>query len=163
MLYMEWGKNLLMIARIEEAGKNLVGQNLFGYEMSAMEPVIKARAKLKGPQSAFAGIQWSFGTGESLPYKDNSVNLALATWSVKYVRDPLRTIEEMYRVLKFDRWLSFVFAHKDPEFWHLIIETAENCGFEYIGAVDAISEKTAEKKFRESDTVIMPHEDLLKK
>ena len=46
-----------------------------------------------------------------------------------------QSIKEMYRVLKFDRWLSFVFAHKDPEFWHLIIETAENCGFEYIGAV----------------------------
>jgi adenine-specific DNA methylase len=35
------------------------------------------------------------------------------------------SIKEMYRVLKYDRWLSFVFAHKDPEFWHLIIETAE--------------------------------------
>lgn len=32
-----------------------------------------------------------------------------------------QSIKEMYRVLKFDRWLSFVFAHKDPEFWHLII------------------------------------------
>ena len=40
----------------------------------------------------------------------------------------------MYRVLKYDRWMSFVFAHKDPEFWHLIIDTAESCGFEYIGA-----------------------------
>jgi DNA modification methylase len=42
-----------------------------------------------------------------------------------------QSIQEMYRVLKFDRWLSFVFAHKDPEFWHLIIETCEKCGFEY--------------------------------
>ena len=31
-----------------------------------------------------------------------------------------KSIQEMYRVLKFDRWMSFVFAHKDPEFWHLI-------------------------------------------
>jgi 16S rRNA G966 N2-methylase RsmD len=30
-----------------------------------------------------------------------------------------KSIQEMYRVLKFDRWLSFVFAHKDPEFWNL--------------------------------------------
>ncbi|MDR2555932.1 MAG: type I restriction enzyme HsdR N-terminal domain-containing protein, partial [Fibromonadaceae bacterium] len=44
-----------------------------------------------------------------------------------------KSIQEMYRVLKFDRWLSFVFAHKDPEFWHLIIDTCEKCGFEYIG------------------------------
>jgi 16S rRNA G966 N2-methylase RsmD len=46
-----------------------------------------------------------------------------------------KSIKEMYRVLKFDRWLSFVFAHKDPDFWHLIIDTCENCGFEYVGAV----------------------------
>jgi 16S rRNA G966 N2-methylase RsmD len=46
-----------------------------------------------------------------------------------------QSIKEMFRVLKYDRWLSFVFAHKDPEFWHLIVDTAESCGFEYIGAV----------------------------
>jgi DNA modification methylase len=46
-----------------------------------------------------------------------------------------KSIEEMYRVLKFDRWLSFVFAHKDPQFWHLIIETCERAGFEYKGVV----------------------------
>jgi hypothetical protein len=34
------------------------------------------------------------------------------------------SIKEMYRVLKFDRWLSFVFQHKDPAYWHLIVETA---------------------------------------
>jgi hypothetical protein len=39
-----------------------------------------------------------------------------------------QSIREMYRVLKFDRWLTFVFAHKNPEFWHLIIDTAEQCG-----------------------------------
>ncbi|GMO35909.1 MAG: hypothetical protein Ta2B_16050 [Termitinemataceae bacterium] len=56
-----------------------------------------------------------------------------------------KSIEEMYRVLKFDRWLSFVFAHKDPEFWHLIIETCEKCGFEYIGAV---AQKNGQKSFK---------------
>jgi adenine-specific DNA methylase len=45
------------------------------------------------------------------------------------------SIREMYRVLKFDRWMSFVFAHKDPEYWHLIVDTAEKIGFEYAGAV----------------------------
>jgi adenine-specific DNA methylase len=33
-----------------------------------------------------------------------------------------QSIKEMYRVLKYDRWLSFVFAHKDPALWHLIRE-----------------------------------------
>jgi 16S rRNA G966 N2-methylase RsmD len=36
-----------------------------------------------------------------------------------------KSISEMYRVLKFDRWMSFVFAHKDPHYWHIIVETAE--------------------------------------
>jgi adenine-specific DNA methylase len=39
------------------------------------------------------------------------------------------SIKEMYRVLKFNRWMSFVFAHKDPAYWHIIVESAENAGF----------------------------------
>jgi hypothetical protein len=65
-----------------------------------------------------------------------------------------QSIKEMYRVLKFDRWMSFVFAHKDPEFWHLIIETAENCGFEYIGAVPQKNGQTSFKKRQHPFTVL---------
>ncbi|GHT12400.1 hypothetical protein FACS1894170_07170 [Planctomycetales bacterium] len=56
------------------------------------------------------------------------------------------SIKEMFRVLKFDRWLTFVFAHKDPEFWHLIMNTAEHCGFEYVGAVAQKNGQTSFKK-----------------
>lgn len=65
-----------------------------------------------------------------------------------------QSIKEMYRVLKFDRWLSFVFAHKDPEFWHLIIETAEQCGFEYVGAVPQKNGQTSFKKRQHPFTVL---------
>lgn len=65
-----------------------------------------------------------------------------------------KSIKEMYRVLKFDRWLSFVFAHKDPEFWHLIIDTAESCGFEYIGAVPQKNGQTSFKKRQNPFTVL---------
>ena len=65
-----------------------------------------------------------------------------------------QSIREMYRVLKFDRWMSFVFAHKDPEFWHLIIETAENCGFEYVGAVPQKNGQTSFKKRQNPFTVL---------
>jgi len=65
-----------------------------------------------------------------------------------------QSIKEMYRVLKYDRWLSFVFAHKDPEFWHLIIETAEACGFEYIGAVPQKNGQTSFKKRQNPFTVL---------
>ncbi|MBI5675864.1 MAG: type I restriction enzyme HsdR N-terminal domain-containing protein [Nitrospirae bacterium] len=64
------------------------------------------------------------------------------------------SIREMYRVLKFDRWLSFVFAHKDPEFWHLIIDTAESCGFEYVGAVPQKNGQTSFKKRQNPFTVL---------
>jgi hypothetical protein len=65
-----------------------------------------------------------------------------------------KSIEEMYRVLKFDRWMSFVFAHKDPEFWHLIIDTAERCGFEYVGAVSQKNGQTSFKKRQNPFTVL---------
>src|SRR3954468_8652892 len=45
------------------------------------------------------------------------------------------SLQEAYRVLKFDRWMSFVFQHKDPSYWHLIVETAQKFGFEYVGTV----------------------------
>lgn len=64
------------------------------------------------------------------------------------------SIKEMYRVLKYDRWLSFVFAHKDPEFWHLIINTAESCGFEYVGAVPQKNGQTSFKKRQNPFTVL---------
>ena len=65
-----------------------------------------------------------------------------------------KSIKEMYRVLKYDRWMSFVFAHKDPEFWHLIIETAESCGFEYKGAVPQKNGQTSFKKRQHPFTVL---------
>jgi 16S rRNA G966 N2-methylase RsmD len=65
-----------------------------------------------------------------------------------------QSIKEMYRVLKFDRWMSFVFAHKDPEFWHLIVETAESCGFEYAGAVAQKNGQTSFKKRQNPFTVL---------
>ncbi|MDI9357184.1 MAG: DNA methyltransferase [Chitinophagaceae bacterium] len=65
-----------------------------------------------------------------------------------------QSIQEMYRVLKYDRWLSFVFAHKDPEFWHLIINTAERCGFEYVGAVPQKNGQTSFKKRQNPFTVL---------
>lgn len=72
----------------------------------------------------------------------------------EYNRLIAESIHEMYRVMKYDRWLSFVFAHKDPEFWHLIIETAESCGFEYVGAVAQKNGQTSFKKRQHPFTVL---------
>lgn len=46
-----------------------------------------------------------------------------------------QSIQEMFKVLKFDRWMSIVFAHKDPAYWDAIVKSAENAGFEYVNTV----------------------------
>jgi hypothetical protein len=65
-----------------------------------------------------------------------------------------QSIAEMYRVLKFDRWMSFVFAHKDPAYWHLIVDAAEKAGFEYAGVVRQNNGQTTFKKRQNPFTVL---------
>lgn len=65
-----------------------------------------------------------------------------------------RSIQEMARALKYDRWMSFVFAHKDPAYWHLIIDAAEAAGFEYAGAVKQNNGQTSFKKRQNPFTVL---------
>jgi len=65
-----------------------------------------------------------------------------------------KSIFEMFRVLKYDRWMSFVFAHKDPAYWHIIVETAERAGFEYMGAVQQSNNKVTFKKRQHPFTVL---------
>lgn len=113
--------------------------------------------------------------GKKIPYLDLSIMwntwLDLKVTEEDYVQEAIeggehyktkdqynqliaQSIKEMYRVLKFDRWLSFVFAHKDPEFWYLIIDTAERCGFEYVGAVPQKNGQTSFKKRQNPFTVL---------
>ena len=113
--------------------------------------------------------------GKKIPYLDLSVMwnawLDLPVTEEDYVNEAIeggehgkskseyndlmaKSIQEMYRVLKFDRWMSFVFAHKDPEFWHMIIDTAEKCGFEYAGAVPQKNGQTSFKKRQNPFTVL---------
>lgn len=42
------------------------------------------------------------------------------------------SIKEMFRVLKWDRWMSIVFAHKDTVFWEALVTAAQDAGFEYV-------------------------------
>ena len=46
-----------------------------------------------------------------------------------------KSLKEMYRVLKYNRWLAFVFQHQDPKLFQILVESAENVGFEYVGCV----------------------------
>jgi DNA modification methylase len=65
-----------------------------------------------------------------------------------------QSIREMYRVLKHDRWMSFVFNHKDPAYWYIIVNTAEEIGFEYAGAVEQASGQASFKKRQNPFTVL---------
>ena len=44
-------------------------------------------------------------------------------------------IGQMFKVLKYDRWLSLVFAHREPAMWDTIVKAAEGAGFEYVNTV----------------------------
>jgi len=43
-----------------------------------------------------------------------------------------KSINEMFKVLKQNRWLSIVFAHKDPAYWDTIVKSCQSAGFEYV-------------------------------
>lgn len=45
------------------------------------------------------------------------------------------SLKEMFRVLKYNRWLAFVFQHQDPQLWQILRTSAENIGFEYVQTV----------------------------
>jgi adenine-specific DNA methylase len=45
------------------------------------------------------------------------------------------SLREMRQVLKWNSWLSIVFAHKDLSYWHVLIEAAQEAGFEYANTV----------------------------
>jgi hypothetical protein len=71
-----------------------------------------------------------------------------------YSRLLAASIREMARVLKYDRWMSFVFAHQNPAYWHIIIDSAEKAGFEYAGAVRQNNGQTSFKKRQNPFTVL---------
>lgn len=56
------------------------------------------------------------------------------------------SLKEMYRVLKFNRWLAFVFQHQEPKLFQILVESAENVGFEYVACVS--QENTGIDSFR---------------
>ena len=65
-----------------------------------------------------------------------------------------KSLKEMYRVLKFNRWLAFVFQHQDPKLWQILVDSAENLGFEYIGSARQDNGQTTFKKRQNPSTVL---------
>ncbi len=65
-----------------------------------------------------------------------------------------QSLMEMFRVLKWNRWMSFVFQHQDPHYWHVIVDAAERMGFEYMGTVRQSNGQTTFKKRQNPFTVL---------
>nr|WP_283249659.1 DNA methyltransferase [Helicobacter turcicus] len=58
----------------------------------------------------------------------------------------IASLKEMYRVLKWNRWLAFVFQHQDPQLWQILVEEAQKIGFEYVGSIRQKNGQTTFKK-----------------
>ncbi len=65
-----------------------------------------------------------------------------------------QSLEQMFRKLKYDRWMSFVFAHKDQAYFYIIVQAAERVGFEYVAAVPQKSGQSSFKKRQKPFTVL---------
>ena len=65
-----------------------------------------------------------------------------------------KSLKEMYRILKYNRWLAFVFQHQDPKLWQTIIESAKSIGFKYIGTMRQSNGQTSFKKRQKPFSVL---------
>lgn len=72
----------------------------------------------------------------------------------EYVDLMKKSLNEMYRVLKFNRWLAFVFQHEDPQLWQILVDTAENIGFEYVTSVRQDNGQTSFIKRQNKQSVL---------
>jgi 16S rRNA G966 N2-methylase RsmD len=114
----------------------------YGSKIPYLDLSVLWTAWLELPVTADDYAQEAIEGGEAGKSKDQYKDLLAAS------------IAEMGRVLKYDRWMSFVFAHKDPAYWHLIIDAAEKVGFEYAGAVKQNNGQSSFKKRQNPFTVL---------
>jgi 16S rRNA G966 N2-methylase RsmD len=64
-----------------------------------------------------------------------------------------KSLNEIYRVLKPDRWFTIVFASENPKFWHAIRDYCINLGFEHVNTVCQPSDRKTVKKNQNPLTV----------
>lgn len=71
------------------------------------------------------------------------------------------SLKEMYRVLKWNRWLAFVFQHQDPKLFQILVESAENVGFEYAGSMSQENTGIASFKKVQNPTCVLKGQLIL--
>jgi hypothetical protein len=56
--------------------------------------------------------------------------------SQEFYYDQMRVaFRNMYETLKYNRWMTLVYAHKNTEYWDAIISACQDSGFEFVNAV----------------------------
>lgn len=65
-----------------------------------------------------------------------------------------KSLKEMYRVLKFNRWLCFVFQHQDPKLWQILKTSAEEFGFTYAWTMRQSNGQTTIKQRQFTATMV---------
>ena len=76
-----------------------------------------------------------FGVDLELKEKECIEKGSLEKTRDEYIVLMKKSLNEMYRVLKFNRWLAFVFQHQAPQLWQILVDAAENAGFEYVVSI----------------------------
>lgn len=72
----------------------------------------------------------------------------------EYIQLIKGSFETAYRVLKFDRWMTVVFTHKDPEVFTRLIQAATEVGFEFVNTVSQDTKRPSFHKINNSRTVL---------
>jgi len=82
---------------------------------------------------------WNAWLGFPVSNEDREEELieggSLAKSKRQYLESLTSALEQIARVLKPERWLSLVFAHKDLAFWSTIMSSCDEAGLRYINAV----------------------------
>jgi ubiquinone/menaquinone biosynthesis C-methylase UbiE len=65
-----------------------------------LTPAMLARARQTAADENLANTSWAVGDAQSLPFADNSLEIAVTSYSLHHIPDPAQTIQEMARVVK---------------------------------------------------------------
>ena len=72
----------------------------------------------------------------------------------EYVDLMKKSLKEMFRVLKYNRWFALVFQHQDPQLWQILRTSAENIGFEHIQTLRQNNGQTTFKQRQFTATMV---------
>ena len=108
---------LLAIKSIANVPENAVevgiGSGLFAKPLGIKRGIDPSWAMIQKAKER--GLQVNYGIAENLPWNDNSIDYALMVTTICFVDDPLKSISEVYRILKPNGTFVIGFVDKDSQ------------------------------------------------